>query len=290
LDCPDFDISLFYHRHTDNLMCHYCGYHTTLPRKCPQCGNHTFNFGTAGTQKVEQQLRTYFPSARILRMDSDTTTKKDSYTYMFNAMRLNEVDILFGTQMISKGLDFPNVTLVGVILADLSLSVPDFRAGEKTFQILTQVAGRSGRGDKEGEVIIQTFNPDHYAIQYAKTHNFRAFAEKELVFREQLSYPPYYRLGRILFTCEDEQTLYANLEKIRKTSSSLQKRFPDKQLFILGPVPAPITKLQNKFRYHLILKAQNVSILSETVERLRLMLKLPASIKITIDIDPVSLL
>ncbi|HNX00476.1 MAG TPA: primosomal protein N', partial [Candidatus Cloacimonadota bacterium] len=148
LECPDCDISLFYHRHNENLLCHYCGYTAPLPRKCPKCGNHTFNFGIAGTQKVEQQLRTFFPTARILRMDSDTTTKKDSYHYMFNAMRLNEVDILFGTQMISKGLDFPNVTLVGVILADLSLSVPDFRAGEKTFQILTQVAGRSGRGDK----------------------------------------------------------------------------------------------------------------------------------------------
>lgn len=290
LECPDCDISLFYHRHTENLLCHYCGYQTSVPRKCPKCGNHTFNFGIAGTQKVEQQLRTYFPNARILRMDSDTTTKKDSYTYMFNAMRLNEVDILFGTQMISKGLDFPNVTLVGVILADLSLSVPDFRAGEKTFQILTQVAGRSGRGDKEGEVIIQTFNPDHYAIQYARNHNFRAFAEKELVFRDQLHYPPFYRLARVLFTCEDEQVLYASLEKIRKVGSSLQKRFPDNQLIVLGPVPAPINKLQNKFRYHLIIKGQNVSILSEALGRLKTGLKLPASIKVSIDVDPVSLL
>ena len=212
--CPHCEISLYYHHDRDELLCHYCGYHTPLPRKCPACQSYTFSFGAPGTQKIEQLLKVYFPNAKILRLDSDSSRRKDAYSYMYDKMHSREIDILLGTQMISKGLDFPNVTLVGVVLADISLNVPDFRAAERTFNLLTQVAGRSGRGEQPGKVIIQTWNPEHYAIRNACNQDFIRFAAEELEHRKRLFYPPFYRLARFVFSSTDEKEAASLLEQI----------------------------------------------------------------------------
>jgi primosomal protein N' (replication factor Y) len=289
-ECKNCDISMKYHSYNKELICHYCGLKTPLPRKCPDCGSYLFNFGSAGTQQIEKYLEQRFPTARILRMDSDTATKKDSYDSMFERMQNGNVDILLGTQMIAKGLDFPNVTLVGVVSADIGLSFPDFRAAEKTFQLITQVSGRCGRGEKAGEVFIQTYNPDHYAIVNGMKQNFVRFSEQELDFRKQLNYPPFYRIGRIFFMAENEKYLIEQLKKNQQTITQLRKMLPPSKLYILGPTAAPMTKIQNKYRYHIVLKAASATILSKAINYLNKNLSLPSSIKQVIDIDPYSLM
>jgi len=289
-ECPQCDISLNYHSATEELKCHYCGYSRKMPRKCDKCGSYVFNFGAPGTQQLEKQLKMIFPTARILRMDSDTARKKDSYDSMFDRMRKGAVDILLGTQMIAKGLDFENVTLVGVILADIGLNIPDFRAGEGTFQLLTQVAGRSGRGNKPGEVMIQTFNPEHYAIAKALDQDYVSFADKELSLREKLFYPPFRKLVRILFSSSQEDFLKKEIRKIHKLRNELQTLYSQEQLVLLGPVEAPFVKLHKKYRHHLIMKSNSTKVLSEVINYIRVNNKLSSKIVLTIDVDPVSLL
>ena len=289
-ECKNCDISMKYHSYNNELICHYCGLKIPMPRKCPDCGSYLFNFGSAGTQQLEKYLEQRFPTARILRMDSDTATKKDSYDSMFERMQNGSVDILLGTQMIAKGLDFPNVTLVGVVSADIGLSFPDFRAAEKTFQLITQVAGRCGRGEKAGEVFIQTYNPEHYAVVNGMKQNFIRFSEVELDLRKQLNYPPFYRIGRIFFTADKEKFLIENLRKNQQILTQLRNLLPPSKLYILGPTAAPITKIQNKFRYHIVLKAASATILSKAINYLTKNLILPASIKQVVDIDPYNLL
>jgi len=289
-ECPQCDISLNYHSATEELKCHYCGYSRKMPRKCDKCGSYVFNFGAPGTQQLEKQLKMIFPTARILRMDSDTARKKDSYDSMFDRMRKGAVDILLGTQMIAKGLDFENVTLVGVILADIGLNIPDFRAGEGTFQLLTQVAGRSGRGNKSGEVMIQTFNPEHYAIAKALDQDYVSFADKELSLREKLFYPPFRKLVRILFSSSQEDFLKKEIRKIHKLRNELQTLYSQEQLVLLGPVEAPFVKLHKKYRHHLIMKSNSTKVLSEVINYIRVNNKLSSKIVLTIDVDPVSLL
>jgi len=261
-----------------------------MPRKCPECGSYMFSFGASGTQQIEKQLNILFPNARILRMDSDSAGRKDSYDSMFTRMREGTVDILLGTQMIAKGLDFENVTLVGVISADIGLNVPDFRAAERTFQLLTQVAGRSGRGEKSGEVIIQTYNPEHYSITTAMKQHFESFAEKELNMRKHLKYPPEFRLARFLFSHKNELYLKEQIAKNNKVIVKLKDLFTADQLSILGPIDAPIARMQNSFRYHLILKADSVKVISSAVSFLKDNLKLGSTIKQVIDIDPYNLM
>ncbi|MCK5761784.1 MAG: primosomal protein N' [Candidatus Izimaplasma sp.] len=290
-DCPNCDISMKFHSSAHELICHYCGHKIQMPRKCPDCGSYLFNFGSPGTQQIEKILEARFPTARILRMDSDTASKKDSYDSMFQSMRNGYIDILLGTQMIAKGLDFPNVTLVGVISADTGLNFPDFRAAEKTFQIITQVAGRCGRGEKPGEVFIQTYNPGHYAIISGMHQDFDTFAEKELNLREQLNYSPSYRIGRILFTTEKkEQFLIEQLRNNKEIINNLRRLFPPAKLYILGPTAAPLSKLQNKYRYHIVLKAASAPILSKSINFLKENLKFSSNIMQQIDIDPYNLL
>ncbi|MCK4695399.1 MAG: primosomal protein N' [Candidatus Cloacimonetes bacterium] len=288
--CSQCEVSMKFHSSTQELICHYCGTKIKLPRKCTDCGSYVFNFGAPGTQQIEKQLQILFPTARILRMDSDSTHKKDSYDSMFERMLDGNIDILLGTQMIAKGLDFTNVTLVGVVSADISLNLPDFRAAERTFQLLTQVAGRSGRGEKPGEVIIQTYNPDHYAVRYAMDQNYKAFAEEELVYRNKLHYPPYYKIARLLFSCKDEKYLKLQMEKIKVIIQKLKSKFDERELIILGPVPSPLIKLQKKYRYHIILKAVNVTTQSKAVNYLKENLTLSSTINWAIDINPYSLL
>ena len=289
-NCPNCDICMKYHSSHNELVCHYCGHKINLPRKCPDCGSYLFNFGSAGTQQLEKMLGQRFPTARILRMDSDTATKKDSYDSMFERMQNGHVDILLGTQMIAKGLDFPNVTLVGVISADIGLSFPDFRAAEKTFQLITQVAGRCGRGEKPGEVYIQTYNPEHYAIVNGMEQNFIKLAEQELDFRKQLNYPPYYRIGRISFTHDKDRYLLEQLNLNREIIAQLKRLIPPNKLFVLGPTPAPLTRLQGKYRYHIVMKAASAPILSKALNFLMENLVLPSSIQVSSDVDPYNLL
>lgn len=288
--CSNCEISLNFHSYQQQLICHYCGKTINMPRKCPDCGSYLFAFGAAGTQQIEKQLQILFPAARLLRMDSDSTHKKDSYDSMYERMRNGNIDILLGTQMIAKGLDFANVTLVGVVLADISLNVPDFRSAERTFQLLTQVAGRSGRGDKPGEVIIQTYNPDHYAIKHATQQNFIAFAEKELNLRKILKYPPFCRIARILFSHKNEKFLKEQMNNNLSLTEELRNSKLGKMLSILGPNPAPMTKLQNNFRYHIIIKAETVETMARAIALLKQNLKVNSSVKTSIDIDPYSLM
>ena len=289
-ECSHCDISMKFHSHTSELICHYCGHRTPMPRKCPECGSYMFTFGASGTQQIEKQLNILFPKARILRMDSDSAGSKESYNSMFTRMREGTIDILLGTQMIAKGLDFENVTLVGVISADIGLNVPDFRAAERTFQLLTQVAGRSGRGEKSGEAIIQTYNPDHYSITTALEQNFLTFVEKELRLRKHLKYPPEYRLARIVFSHKNKEYLKEQINKNVKIINQLNNLFEPSKLIILGPVETPIARIQNSYRYHLILKADSVKIISSAMSFLKDNLKISSSIKQVIDIDPYSLM
>lgn len=290
IKCPHCDISMHYHSYNEEMRCHYCGYSKPVPRKCPVCGKYSYTYGAGGTQKLEDQVRAFFPSARVLRMDSDTATKKNSYDEMFELMNNQEIDILIGTQMISKGLDFPNVTLVGVILADITLNLPDFRASERTFQLLTQVAGRAGRGEKIGNVYIQTYMPEHYAIIRSSEQDFVSMAETELKLRESLSYPPHFRLARIVFTGSDRDKIKRLFDKNRLFFNQLSSLFTLEELRVLGPATCPIEKVRNRYRYHLIFKGSNVSIISSVLKFFKLKFHVDRSVKVDIDVDCSSLL
>ncbi len=290
LKCNNCEISMYYHRDREELNCHYCGNAIPVPRRCPQCGGFSFGYGAAGTQKVEQLLNIYFPQAKVLRIDSDSASKKDMYKIMYERMKTREVDVLLGTQMISKGLDFPGVTLVGVISADISLNVPDFRAAERTFQLLTQVAGRSGRGVEPGKVMIQSYNTEHYAIQHACSQDYEGFAAEEMSYRKRLYYPPYYRLARIVYSGSKRVLLEPFIEKLRHISIKLQSIYPIPELFVLGPSEAPNAKVNSLYRYHMIIKAKDPEIMSTAIRFVKENTKLPHSISSFVDIDPMMLM
>lgn len=249
-NCPNCDISLTLHMDTKTMNCHYCGFTKAIPRTCPNCNSRSIAYYGTGTQKAYDELQEVFPQARILRMDVDTTRKKGAHEKILKAFGNGEADILLGTQMIAKGLDFPNVTLVGVLNADTSLNLPDFRSSERTFQLLTQVAGRAGRGDKSGEVVIQTYNPDHYAIQLAKQQDYETFYRYEMNVRKQMSYPPYYYTVGITLSLADE------LELTRKAYQVLAmlKEALSPEAKLLGPTPKPIARTHNLYHYHIIIK------------------------------------
>ena len=290
IKCPNCDISMYYHRDREEMQCHYCGNTYPSPRKCPKCGSYSFIYGSPGTQKVEQTLRILFPQARILRLDSDSARQQDIYKVMYRRMKDKEVDILLGTQMISKGLDFPNVTLVGIVNADISLNIPDFRAAERTFQLCTQVAGRSGRADKEGEVIIQTYNPGHYAIIYASNQDFPGFAEEELSHRRHLYYPPYYRLARILFQSADNNVMQEEMDELSQKIQNLTDTFSPGEIFLLGPAPAPFTRMKNLYRWHLIFKGRTAKSIKKAINAVLDDYKVSSTIHYTVDIDPTTLM
>ncbi|MCU5745745.1 primosomal protein N' [Staphylococcus sp. SQ8-PEA] len=248
--CPHCDISLTYHKANDQLKCHYCGYQERPPVLCPNCeSEHIRQVGT-GTQRVEELLQREFEDANIIRMDVDTTSRKGAHEKLLNDFGKGKGDILLGTQMIAKGLDFPNITLVGVLNADTMLNLPDFRSSERTYQLLTQVAGRAGRHEKEGRVIIQTYNPDHYAIQDVQQNDYETFYHKEMNYRKMGKYPPYYFL--INFTISHE-----NMKKVLEASKHVHQvllnHLSDKAL-VLGPSPAPLTRINNAFRFQVLIK------------------------------------
>jgi primosomal protein N' (replication factor Y) len=285
--CPNCSLSLTYHRHEQKLTCHICGHTEPVPAICPNttCRNPQIRYAGLGTQKVEETLVKLFPHARTVRMDSDSMKRKDEYRRILGDFRTGKIDILLGTQMIAKGLHFPNVTLVGIVYADLALHQPDFRAGERTFQLLTQVAGRAGRGDIEGEVFVQAFTPYHPAIQFARRHDFVGFYEQELEFRQQLKYPPVGRVALLTLKGRNEDKVKFSAEHLRR---ALDKLAPDfKDLIIAGPAPAPLLKAETFYRYQVMLRLHQMKRLSLRLSQLSQSLTLPEDVSLTIDIDPV---
>lgn len=259
--CPNCDISLTLHMDTKTMNCHYCGFQKEIPRLCPNCQSKSIRYYGTGTQKAYDELLEAIPEARILRMDVDTTRKKGSHERILAQFGNQEADILLGTQMIAKGLDFPNVTLVGVLNADTSLNLPDFRSSEKTFQLLTQVAGRAGRAEKPGEVLIQTYNPNHYAIQLAKNQDYEAFYTYEMGIRQKMAYPPYYFTVGITLSLKDEQEL---IKKAFQVMFMLKDNLSDK-IKILGPTPKPVARTHNLYHYQIIVKYRFEDRLEETL-------------------------
>lgn len=251
IKCPHCDITLTYHKSSNNLRCHYCGYAINLPNECPSCHEHSLSRLGVGTERIEEELKEYLPSARVLRMDIDTTSKKGSHKKMITSFQNHEYDILLGTQIVAKGLDFENVTLVGIINADTSLNIPDFRSSETTFSLLSQVSGRAGRSKKEGEVYLQTFNPTHYAIVHATSHDYIGFYQEEMKIRKILKYPPYYYLVSIGISSKEEQLCYRESLKIAKALSKYLQN-----TILLGPSTAMVYKVNNVYRYGIILKYQ----------------------------------
>ncbi|HBM6433958.1 TPA: primosomal protein N' [Enterococcus faecium] len=250
LPCPNCDISLTLHMDTRSMRCHYCGHEEPIPNRCPNCGGNKIRYYGTGTQKVEEELRELYPQARILRMDVDTTRRKGAHEQILQKFGAKEADILLGTQMIAKGLDFPEVTLVGVLNADTSLNLPDFRSSEHTFQLLTQVSGRAGRAEKAGEVVIQTFNPQHYAIELAKKQNYEQFYQQEMHVRHRGGYPPYYFTVKITASHPEEQVA---AKKIFQIANQL-KEVLSSQSLLLGPTPSMILRVKNRYYYQLIIK------------------------------------
>ena len=279
--CPNCDITLTYHKSSNTLRCHYCGYGEKVFTNCPSCGEDSLNRLGVGTQKIEEEINNLFADARVLRMDYDTTSKKGAHEKMIEAFKNHEYDILLGTQMVAKGLDFSLVTLVGVINADTSLNIPDFRSSENTFSLLSQVAGRSGRSEKSGQVIIQTFNPDHYAINLVKNHDYLGFYQKEMFIRRQLKYPPYFYICNIRISGKDSSYIFDEALKI--------KRFFDKSLdkiIILGPSGSSLFRINNIFRYNIILKYKNDNSLYPVLNKIMNHYNSNNKIKLDIDFNP----
>ncbi|MCD2256219.1 primosomal protein N' [Agrilactobacillus fermenti] len=251
--CPNCDISLTLHMSSHTLKCHYCGHEEQIPKTCPNCHSQKIRYYGTGTEKVAQELKQMYPEARIIRMDVDTTRRKGAYEQLLKKFEKREADILLGTQMIAKGLDFPNVTLVGVINADTALGLPDFRASERTFQLLTQVSGRAGRGSKKGEVYVQSYNPDHYAIKLAQKQDYEQFFRQEMRLRHEGGYPPYYFTVLLQTTHPDEsqaaKAAYSILKAIQPYLSE--------QAIILGPTPKAIARVKNQYYYQIIIKYKN---------------------------------
>ena len=327
--CPNCSVSLTYHRHAQKLICHICGHSEDAPTVCPndQCRNPAIRYSGLGTEKVEATLAKLFPHARVKRLDSDALKRKDDMRRILSDFRIGRIDVLVGTQMIAKGLHFPNVTLVGIIYADLGLHQPDFRAGERTFQLLTQVSGRAGRGDVEGEVIVQALTPFHPAIQYARRHDFTGFYEQEIEYREQLKYPPVSRIALLTIKGRNEDKVKFSAEHLRKeldklkpgggasVSEKVSERVSEtdelalgtidtkpshlpthplthllKDLIIAGPAPAPLLRAETFFRYQIMLRTRQMTNLSQSLAKLIEALSLPEDVALSVDIDPVNLI
>jgi primosomal protein N' (replication factor Y) len=326
-ECPNCSLSLTYHRPEQLLRCHLCGHNEPVPKVCPneKCKNPAIRYSGLGTQKVEDTLGKLFPKARVKRMDADVMKRKEDYRQVLGDFRTGKIDILIGTQMIAKGLHFPNVTLVGIIYADLALHQPDFRAGERTFQLLTQVSGRAGRGDVEGEVFVQAFTPFHPAIQYARRHDFVGFYDQEIEFREQLKYPPAARVALLTLKGRNEEKVRFSAEHLRRELDQLvgsggEKEQPGKgagetatlfdpvsprplfpsaplpapaapfrDLILAGPAPAPLLRAETFYRYQIMLRTRAMSRLSHALAQITGALVLPEDVTLTVDIDPTSL-
>lgn len=290
--CQRCSVSLTFHGSEKTLRCHYCNYQIREPRGCAECGGEVFRYKGFGTQKIEEEVQRLFPDARIFRLDRDTTRTYSDFETMFQKMTAGEIDILIGTQMITKGHDFHNVTLVGVVHADLSLNIPDFRSGERSFQLLTQVAGRAGRGEVPGQVILQTHHSKHYVYHFVRDHDYEQFYDKELSLRKKLNYPPFTRLVALEIESENEARGEALVRKLKSFLFSKIKTI--RQVEILGPSRAALYRINNKFRWHIILRAREVHPLQSLLHQCRELPELqrtqPGGVRVSIDVDPVNLL
>ncbi len=284
--CPNCSLSLTLHRAEERLTCHLCGHKAKPPTVCPECRDPSIQFSGIGTQRVEESVQKIFPTARIARMDADTMTRKGSYREVLGKFRSRQIDILIGTQMIAKGLDFPNVTLVGIINADIGLHAPDFRAGERTFQLLTQVAGRAGRGQTEGEVIVQTFSPASPSVQYARHHDFAGFFEQEIAFREAFHHPPFTRMLLIQIRgVSAEKALFA-----AEAFSRALKEEGAPWIQVSDAATAPLERTHGQYRFHVTLKSKFGQLLGKLVRKVMTSFKLPEDVIMTLDIDPYALM
>jgi primosomal protein N' (replication factor Y) len=283
--CPHCAVSLTFHAAWNALKCHHCDYGRSAPTICPSCGGGRIRGFGVGTEKVEEEVYKHFPSARVARLDRDTTTRKGAHAGILRRFRVGEADILIGTQMVAKGLDFPNVTLVGVISADTSINMPDFRAAERTFQLLTQVAGRAGRGEHPGTVVIQTFSPEHYSVQRAMRQDYPGFYEKEIAFREELFYPPFSRFANLI--CSDEDSHAANA-RAHALAAAFKETLP-KEVELIGPAPAPLSRLKSLYRRHVVLRAPVDAPLSFLIRTTLARLSSSERMGITVDVDPMNM-
>lgn len=289
MKCPACDVSMVYHRQANYIACHWCDHQERPPTHCPDCKDANIRYGGFGTQKLESEVKARFAKANVLRMDTDSMRRPGSHELALDAFRRGEFDILLGTQMIAKGLDFPNVTLVGVINADTSLHWPDFRAAERTFHLVTQVAGRTGRGEKGGRVLVQTLSPDHPALVAAMKHDYALFAANELPERDVLGYPPYGRMARVVVRGpKDAETLAVaeNFAGLIRTAGES----PPTAARVVGPAPCPLAKLRDNFRFHLLIKGADHQTLRQALAPLTGKLKLPEGVQWIVDIDPADMM
>ncbi|MBP1743919.1 MAG: primosome assembly protein PriA [Firmicutes bacterium] len=288
--CESCDISLTYHHDSGMLTCHYCGKSRRLDKLCPSCGSKYIKYFGIGTERIESEARKQFPGARTLRMDFDTTRKKDSHESIYNRFKNQEADILIGTQMVAKGLDFKNVTLVGIIAADLSLNLPDFRSGERTFQLITQVSGRAGRGRKAGKVIVQTYNPDNYSIGYAVKGDYEGFFREEIEIRRLMDYPPFTEILSVNMSSEQEELLIKCIQNVGIILKNIVAGYD--RIELLGPSPCMISKIKDSHRWQLILKGKIEPDFADYIRKTiyDLTKDVYNSIRVSIDINPTSLL
>lgn len=288
-ECPNCSVSLTNYKNARQLKCHYCGHGDQAPLDCTRCGHPGLVPGTLGTESLEEEIHSLFPSARVLRIDRESVDRKGALEAALAKIAAHEVDIVIGTQIIAKGHDFPNIALVGVVNADSSFHLPDFRASEKSFQLFTQMAGRAGRGDKPGKVVIQTYNPRHASIVHATQHDFRSFAEEELRFRHEFHYPPFARMARLLITASSPLDAERGAENVFRALSQAEV---SPKVELMGPAPAVLSKVQNRYRWNLLLKCPQaqplhtlIDLASSQAENL-----LPKRATLQVDVDPVSLM
>ncbi|GAB4344093.1 MAG: primosomal protein N' [Candidatus Abyssubacteria bacterium] len=292
LSCQHCSVGLTFHARENRMKCHYCGSTRPVPEECPYCGHQKLAKLGTGTQRVEEELQNLFQKARIKRMDADTTSTKWAHENILKSFEEGDIDILVGTQMLAKGLDFPRVTLVGVVLADVALNLPDFRSAERTFQLLMQVAGRSGRSYRGGEVIIQTYNPAHYAIQMAKRHDYAGFYREEMKLRRQLGYPPYRRLLNVLIDSSSQKDAQQAIRSLVQIPKKAEEQDPTRSLAVLGPSSAPLAKLKGRYRFRFLVLSPNTALLRsfgrDIIDAHRKLRK--SQTRLTVDIDALSMM
>jgi primosomal protein N' (replication factor Y) len=293
--CTNCDLALIYHLRENRLACHYCGFHSQPENRCSRCGHEGMKAYGFGTERLEQELREAFPDKRIARMDRDSTRRKGQSFLILKRFSEQEIDIMVGTQMITKGYDFPEVTLVGVIAADLSLSFPDFRAGERTFQLLSQVAGRAGRGEQRGKVVVQTFNPEHYAIVTARDHDYASFFQRERDLREQLGYPPFSYLACLRLQGNNSEITANMTQRVGRGARAVLKRWPKRgrEIQVLGPAEAPLTKLKGKYRWQILIKCKRAELLHyflREIDALARKVLRGSGVSLIVDVDPYQML
>src|SRR5262245_31952393 len=293
--CANCDLALTYHRDRSAMLCHYCGFAQTPLNQCPMCQQTAIRYQGLGTQKLQEEIQSKFSGYVMQRMDSDTMQKPGSHRRVLDAFREGRIHILMGTQMIAKGLDFPNVTLVGVVNADVGLHMPDFRAAERTFQLLAQVAGRTGRGDHPGRVLVQTFNPEHPSIVMAVNHNSLAFAKQELAFRHEHGYPPYQRMARLIVRSQKQEAAQKFADQLacafEKAQSREQTQEPNNpRVRVLGPAECPVFRLKNFFRFHFQVQSASAAALHRVLREVLASIKAPGNVEFQLDVDPYNML